>query len=76
METLFPVAFLPNTSCSYPTYEEWKQSNNEFGISIVVNSSSYPTYEEWKLNTNPLYVNLVFTRSYPTYEEWKLSHLN
>ena len=33
-------------SCSYPTYEEWKQGLE--WRAIDKNKSSYPTYEEWK----------------------------
>ena len=53
---------------SYPTYEEWKQKQEEPPTPMSI--SSYPTYEEWKPTT---YFATVFsdTCSYPTYEEWK-----
>ena len=37
--------FLPST-CSYPTYEEWKLVDPDALAKVL---SSYPTYEEWKL---------------------------
>jgi len=35
--------------CSYPTYEEWKQSSRTSGTVRLYRS--YPTYEEWKPDT-------------------------
>mgnify|MGYP006989491755 CR=1 FL=1 len=73
METLQKLSstnvFSP--TCSYPTYEEWKQ-NNIFATSHLYRStSSYPTYEEWKLFRWPSSWSNEIPSSYPTYEEWK-----
>ena len=66
-QTYFLLHLLP----FYPTYEEWKQINQN--IYIYHYFPFYPTYQEWKQNIPkaPLFVFSFFF--YPTYEEWKLN---
>ena len=54
METRDATEHVISLSCSYPTYEEWKQ----YSITCVLSffKSSYPTYEEWKHRKMALYI--------------------
>jgi len=48
METDLVILIIGKNLSSYPTYEEWKQS--QLCLELFHYQGSYPTYEEWKLD--------------------------